>query len=403
MTQQAGHQTDYDVAVVGGGPSGSAAAYHAAKLGLKTILFEKHAYPRAKLCGGALSERSIPLLGEQAIRAINSGMDEFHLYSPSFKRFVCKPLPGRFVIRKEFDHAMALDARAAGVDVRDNCPVTDIQPRPNGFYKIILEETEVTARYIVMATGYQNNKLIRQLGIREKFEEDYLAICLMSETPVDNRILAGTDFNKKVLGIFFGAVPNGYGWYFVKDGYINIGVGATALLVKKAGIKASYHHFVNDLKEKGFLPKEVELTKEYGFPLPFKRTADSTVFGNLLLVGDSAGFVSPVTGEGLYYSIKGGQLAAEAIVENLNNGTPLEAYHKNCMKTFGNDLNRYGYFLRERLYKSRRRMEFAVASGRHDRVFAEIMKKMILGVYSYKVTIKKSLLRLPVALFKMIF
>jgi geranylgeranyl reductase family protein len=406
MKNRSDDSDKYDVAVVGGGPAGASSAYYAAKLGLKTILFEKQAYPREKPCGGALSERSVPLLGTHAVRAINCHMEELHLYAPSFKRFVSDPLPGRFVIRREFDHALAKDARQAGVELREDTPVKTIQPPapPSaGNYTIISPDSIIKARYVILATGYQNNLLVKQLKIREKWEKDYLAMCMVSETPIDNEILVSTDFAGKVLGIFFGAVPNGYGWYFVKDGYINIGVGATAMLVKDLGIKNAYTNFVKNLKEKELLPGELELAKPCAFPLPFKKTAEKTVFGNVLLVGDSAGFVSPVTGEGLYYSLRGGQLAAEAIDGNLRNGTPLTAYRENCLKDFGNDLNKHGYFLRERLYKSRWRMEFAVAFGRHDKTFAEILKKMIVGTYTYGKTIRKALLRLPITLFKMVF
>jgi len=406
MNRQPGDKRDYDLAVIGGGPAGCASAFQAANLGLKTILLEKCSYPREKPCGGALSERCLPFLGPRAIRSINCEIEEFQLYAPSFRRFICDPIPGRFVIRREFDQAMAEDARLAGAEVKTNCPVTAINPQSSGGsggYEIFFAKEKVTAGYIVMSTGYQNNELIKQLGIRERWEKGYLAMCMVSETPIDNKILKSTGFSKKVLGIFFGAVPNGYGWYFVKDGYINIGVGATANLVRRGKIKKDYNHFVSNLKEKGFLPKELELEKAQPFPLPFKKTVARTVYGNILLVGDTAGFVSPVTGEGLYYCLKAGQLAAQAAAGNIKKGIPLKIYHQKCMKAFGNDINKYGYFLRERLYKSRRRMEFAVNLGRRDRNFAEIIKKMIIGGYSYKATIKKSLLRLPVTLFKLIF
>jgi flavin-dependent dehydrogenase len=333
-------------------------------------------------------------------------MEVLHLYAPSFKRFVSGPLPGRFVIRREFDYAMAKDAREAGVEIREHTPVKTIQPPASasmGIYKIISPESSIKARYVILATGYQNNLLIKQLKIREKWEKDYLAMGMVSETPINNEILALTDFSEKVLGIFFGAVPNGYGWYFVKDGYINIGVGATAMLLKDIGIQNAYKNFVRNIKEKGLLPGGLQLAKACAFPLPFKKTAEKTVFGNVLLVGDSAGFVSPVTGEGLYYSIRGGQLAAEAIDGNIRNGKPLTAYQENCLKDFGNDLNNHGYFLREWLYKSSARMEFAVAAGRQDKTFAEILKKMIVGTYTYGKTIRKALLRLPITLFKMVF
>ncbi len=393
----------YDVAVVGGGPAGTASAYYAAKLQLKTILFEKHAYPRPKPCGGALSARIIPLLGKEALKSINCEIEELRVFSPSYKCLTIKNVSGYTVRREEFDQAMAKDAQEAGANVMDKCRVKTIHQLPSGDYEIIAENITITAKYVIMATGFQKNALIRSPFTREEFAEDYLAMTVISETPVDNEILAEVNFPVKVMAIFFGAVPNGYGWYFVKDGYVNIGVGATAILLKDVGAVNAYKRFVTDLKEKGFLPKDLELAKERAFPLPFKRTAAKSVFGNVLLVGDSAGFVSPVTGEGIYYAVKGAQLAAEAIERNFKNGTPLSSYQENWKKDFGNGLDKYGYFLREMLYKSKRRMELAVNLSMHDKKMALLLNNLIYGVYGYQKVLWKALLRLPVTLIKAIF
>jgi geranylgeranyl reductase family protein len=396
-------QKRYDVAVVGGGPAGTSSAYYAAKLGLKTILFEKRAYPRTKPCGGALSARIIPFLGKEAVKAINCEIEELRVFSPSYKCLTIGNVSAYTVRREEFDQAMAKDAQEAGAIVMDKCRVKAIYQLPSGDYEIAAETITITAKYIIMAAGFQKNALIRSPFIREEFEEDYLAMTVVSETPVDNKILAEVNFPLKAMAIFFGAVPNGYGWYFVKDGYVNIGIGATALLLKDVGAVNEYKRFVTDLKEKGFLPKDLELAKERAFPLPFKRTVEKSVFGNVLLVGDSAGFVSPVTGEGIYYAVKGGKLAAEAIERNFINGTPLSSYQENWKNDFGNGLDKYGYSLREMLYKSKRRMELAVTLGIHDKKMALLVNDMIYGVSSYQVVLKKALLRLPITLIKTIF
>jgi flavin-dependent dehydrogenase len=254
-----------------------------------------------------------------------------------------------------------------------------------------------------MATGFQKKALVESPVKRKAFDKDYFAMTVFSETKVDNKILEKHNYSTKILGLFFGAVPNGYGWYFVKDGYINIGVGATALLLEDVGAVNAYNQFVMDLKEKNLLPKNLELTKERAFPLPFKKTAEKTVFGNTLLVGDSAGFVSPLTGEGLYYPIKGGQLAAEAIHQNITNGVLLASYQENWTKDFGIQLNKYAYLMREMVYKNKRRMELAVTLGRVDNKMSDILNNVIHGIISYKDAMWKALRRLPVSLFKAVF
>lgn len=401
------NEPKYDVAVVGGGPAGTASAYNAAKLGLKTILFEKSTYPRPKPCGGALSARCIPLLGKHAIDSINSDVEELRLFAPSYKSFTARNLPGHFIRREEFDAAMAEDAKEAGAVLMDNCRVKTVKPLSSdgGGYEITTtaKSQPVTAKYVVMATGFQKKGVVDSPVVPEDFERDYMAMTVVSETPIDNKVLDSVGFSGKILAIFFGAVPNGYGWYFVKNGYLNIGIGATAVLLEDTGALNAYKKFAATLKEKNLLPTNLELAKERVFPLPFKRTAKQTVFGNVLLVGDSAGFVSPVTGEGIFYSIKGGQLAAQAVHDHLKNGTPLSSYQENWQAAFGKNLNKYGYTLREAVYKSKRRMELAVTLGRHDPRMAEILEMMVYGTISYSQTLRKALLRTPVSLLKAAF
>ncbi|MCU0284906.1 MAG: NAD(P)/FAD-dependent oxidoreductase [Acidobacteria bacterium] len=393
---------DWEIAVIGGGPAGTASAFYAAKLGFKTILFEKNAYPHSKPCGGALSPRVIPLLGKEALKSINCEINELRLFSPSYKSISIKNAPGGYVTRREdFDQAMAKDARDAGANVIENCRVKTIRELPTGDFEISSGNITITAKYLILATGFQKKAFIRSPFTPEEFEEDYLAMTVFSETPVDNKLTAAVNFPAKLMAIYFGAVPNGYGWYFVKNGYINIGIGATAkLLGDTGGAINAYHHFVNSLREKGCLPKGMELNKERAYPLPFKRTVKKSVFGNALLVGDCAGFVSPVTGEGIYYAIKGAKLAIEAIERNLKKGTHLSSYHESWKKDFGNSLNKYGYCLREKLYKNSRRMELAINLCAHDQKMALLMNNLVYGVYSYGEVLWKGLLRLPVTLIK---
>lgn len=230
-----------------------------------------------------------------------------------------------------------------------------------------------------------------------------MAACVVSETPLTNDVLAEAGFDGPVLAIFFGAVPNGYGWVFVKDGFLNIGIGATAVLLKDVGAMPAYNRFLDNLRMRGIIPAGLELNPGVGCPLPFKHTAARTVYGNVLLVGDAAGFVSPLSGEGLYYSIKGGKLAARAIYRHKESGAPLQGYEDSWRKAFGKDLDKYGYLMRTQIYKSTRRMELAVALGKKDPHLASILNKMLYGLYNYKQTLVRSLLRLPVSLLKVVF
>ncbi|MCP4216002.1 MAG: geranylgeranyl reductase family protein [bacterium] len=390
----------FDVVVIGGGPAGASSAYYAAKAGLETAVFDKRAFPRPKPCGGCLSGRCLPLLGKHALESVNSTIDEFRLYAPSFEFFAVDDVPGAFIRRESFDEAMVKDAVEAGARFTDNCPVKSVTSLADDGYEVVTAEKTVQARYIIMASGFQKNALSRPFLTREPWDDDYLAMCAVSETPVQNGVFDELGVKGHVLSVFMGAVPNGYGWCFVKDGCVNIGIGATAVLIKDVGAGEYYKRFVRSLADRRLLPPGFEPARERLFPLPFKKTVDKTVFGNTLLVGDAAGFVNPISGEGIYYAIKGGQLAAQAIGNNLRDGVPLSSYRKEWRNAFGTDLDTHGYEIREAIYKSESRMEFAISLGKADRGIGVLLEKMFAGDYSCRETKWRALARLPIALLK---
>lgn len=394
----------FDVAVVGGGPAGTSAARHAALLGLKTILFEKESYPRPKPCGGALSERCLPLLGDTAREAINSTVSELRLFAPSLRFFSKMQPSGYFILRDRFDAAMAADARNAGAMVMERARVSSVDIRPDGTYGIRLANSagEFFSTCIVSAAGFPRKSVVHSPIAPEPQQPGYFAMTVVSETPAVQPFPDPARGDGPMLGIFFGAVPNGYGWFFMKDGYLNIGVGATAELLAKEGAVNAYRRFVKVLRELRYIPEGLELAPERAYPLPFRKTARQTVFGKTLLAGDSAGFVSPVTGEGLYYAIKSGQLAASAISEFLRSGAPLNLYQDMWLRDFGHDNNRYGYRLREIMYKSRGRMEFSVTLGRYDKEMATLLTRLILGETRYRTGAARILARLPLTLLKIL-
>ncbi len=410
---------EYDVIVIGGGPAGASSAYHCSKLGLKTILLEKQVQSRDKPCGGALSDRCLPLLGENARNAINCRIEELRVYSPDLKSFRFVKNQGSFVLRRVFDQALVRDAQNAGTDIRYETKAISIILTLGGMYTVDVisagqKEQAVTGRFVILACGLQDNRLIKHIkdkngnylqAICPQNEKDYLAICMNSESEIDNNLLNDSEsgFTPKTLGIFFGAVPNGYGWCFTKDGYINIGVGCTASLLNQVKIKNAYDSFLNTLRVAHIIPQGLVLNSPRVYPLPFKHTARETVFGNILLVGDAAGFVSPVTGEGIYYSIKSGQLAAESIFNNIKHNLSLSLYQQKWKKAFGYDLNFWGFNLRNTIYKTKERMEFAVRLACIDLSARKRVSEMIMGKRNYKKTILSSLLILPQCILKFFY
>ena len=326
------------------------------------------------------------------------------LYSPKLRSFEQEVIKGYFIIRSEFDHAMVKDAEKAGATIIDGSIVTDIEyNEKKALFEVTSEKKQVYAKRIVIATGVQNNKLVKKLNIRRRWPKGHLAMTVVSETPIDNKILEKHGFTAPTLAIFFGIVPKGYGWLFVKNGYVNIGIGATWEDIKNQGAKNVYDNFVKLLKDQGHIPKNLELNKSKSHALVFKKPYKKTVFGDTIVIGDCAGFVSPVTGEGLYYAIKSGEIAARAIYENLNNGTPLTAYEKEWKKLFKDNLLTTGPFLQKTMYWSLSMMEFLVKLGIYDHKMARYIADIIYGLEPYRKSVWRIVFRFPIALIRMIF
>jgi flavin-dependent dehydrogenase len=130
-----------------------------------------------------------------------------------------------------------------------------------------------------------------------------------------------------------------------------------------------------------------------GPPLP------KTVTDRVLLVGDAAGFVSPLTGEGLYYGIRSSQLAADIITRYIMDDSNLAVYQNAWLNSFGNDLIKYGLPVRNLIYNSPRRVELMVKMAIADPKLAMTIAETLGGLITYKEVrnrfLKRGILALP--------
>ena len=159
-------------------------------------------------------------------------------------------------------------------------------------------------------------------------------IAIESEVPFES-VLEFPEENLSSIHLDFGEVPNGYGWVFPKRECLSIGVGGMLQDGKKFNARASLDTFIGRLPyvKKGWAGRVL------GHPLPtFYDEAQKVSSRNVLLVGDAAHLMDPLTGEGIYYAIKSGMLAAEAIVQSKENGgLPSEPYETSLHRhLFGN-------------------------------------------------------------------
>jgi len=309
----------HDVVIVGGGPSGSAAGIVAARAGLSTLIIDKAQFPRDKPCGGLLSAKSLAVLDtlldapkfEQAVRSRHNGFRMFH------KGRVISEVDGSepvcSVCRRELDMQLLLAAQAAGCDVRQGIRAVDIASKEG---EVVLKSGEkIRGRSIVVAAG-AHGVLPDWNTAAGKAGKAGTGFGLVAEVPVE---CVKNDEHRRLLtsapNIFFGDLPWGYGWIFPQGGVLNVGVGA----MLKQNLR--FRRALGELIDAHFCGCAVGRIKMRGHVLPFGRFRRDPGRENVLTVGDAAGFVEPLTGEGIAYALQSGILAAHAIRAAAARGT----------------------------------------------------------------------------------
>jgi geranylgeranyl reductase family protein len=302
----------YDAVVVGMGPAGATVAYQLSCAGLSVLAIEKETHPRYKVCGGGLSARIDRILEDDYKSVV-----EHTIYGIQFSYRGADPLSldcsspiAYMVMRDRFDHFLVEKARQVGTEVHEDEPVTSCRQLPDGI-EVTTDRGRYLAKVLIGADG-ANSLVAQQLfpGRRSR-----RMATLESEIPIGPAPhYPGT--GRALIDI--GATPKGYAWIFPKQERLSIGVGD--LRGGLASPKKIFDQFVRD--EKGLAPWKVP--QPVGHPLPLfsehsgaNRESVGLVSGRALLVGDAGHLVDPLFGEGIYYAVRSGQLAAESILSQV--------------------------------------------------------------------------------------
>lgn len=391
-----------DVVIVGAGPTGSLAAMYAARYGMDVAIFDKAKFPRFKSCGGALSHKAIPLLGPKASKAINTIGNGVVSYAPSLKRAVFTTNHAlHLVIRTEWDHNVLLDAMDAGAEVHEGTMVSNIEPHDDHITIETKTGLSVDARYVIIADGVGLRSYKKRLGFTQPY--DYMARTVCIETPMDDEQIDEYLGEDRKLHIFFGVVPRGYGWVFPKHGYMNIGIGFSNQYHPERNQFQIFDDFILALKKEKIIPEDFDASGRKAAGIPFKKPFSPIGRGNILLAGDAGGFVSPVTGEGIYYGLVTGLAAVDTFRDDMDGKLETDivtSYTDRWMESFGDDMINHGLPLADMIYKSLRRMEMVVKLMIADEETRKIASEMILGLLSYKEAKSRIFRRAPLSLIK---
>ena len=328
----------YDVIVVGAGPAGSIAAYDCAKQGLKTLLLEKYTLPREKPCGGAVMYRGLRLINEKIPRRLI----ERRIYGLRFllsdgrgSEFVSDKLIGITVFRDRFDEFLARRASNAGAELIDNAPVVDASISPTSAKVQLADGREFNSKYLLGADGV-NSIVSRAIGLRPQ-RKDLNKVGLGMEADFyvgEGGVLEATGGNPSILEV---CPVNGrvsYGWVFPKREHLAIGIAGAAVHMRS--LRSQFDDFYKSVEQR--LGISLNLEKKRAFFLGGDGLGSKNVRQRAILIGDAAGFVDPLMGEGIAYAMKSGSFAASVINkaydEDRYDEVALSEYQDLCRKEF---------------------------------------------------------------------
>ena len=280
----------YDVAIVGGGPAGATCAAFCAKAGLRVVVLEREKFPREKVCGDCLNPSIWPVLGRLQLEERVRGLPHANLERVEFialnGRSVSVPLESEIAIKRSvFDAVLLQRAREFGAEIQEQVTLTSIT-RSNEW----LLNNELRARCLVAADG-RNSTVARLLGLLPRIEKERVA--LQAHVPLPR------DFGHRVA---LQLLPGGYsGQAPVNERELNV------CLVGRAASLRSMREWA---AQKFHLPRD----QQWRTITPLARHAISPAHRDLFLVGDAARVIEPFTGEGIYYALRSGELAAHAII-----------------------------------------------------------------------------------------
>jgi geranylgeranyl reductase family protein len=289
---------DYDIIVVGAGIGGAAVAYYLGEAGYRVLVLEKEQLPRYKPCGGGVPGsvfRYFPFPLDEAIEAKVARIR----YSYRGEEEVTVPLPDEaifMVMRDKFD---ALVLEQARCEVREATAVTEVVEGEDSVVVSTKDGQEFRGRYLIGADG-ANSITARELGLRRG---KVMGAAIEAEVPLAPTALA--DWAEMAL-FEFGALRYGYLWIFPKREHLSVGIGA--FRKSKAKLRDVLRQ---EVARFGISLDGITL---HGHPLPIYIRSERLNTAHSLLVGDAAGLMDPLSGEGIRYAVKSARLAAEAIV-----------------------------------------------------------------------------------------
>jgi len=331
---------EYDIIIVGAGPSGSTAAMYAGRHGLKSLLLDRQEFPRDKVCGDALSGKTVNILkdldlldevGElpgALIRRVIFGSPKHDMVNVDFTSGAVENAPTGFVIRRQiFDNFLFRRAREAATDVVQNFMVTDLIEEDGrvvgirGKDRKTGEEREYFGQVVLGADGF-NSVVAKQTGLYDHDPEHWVVALRRYYANVGG-------LTDQIELHYVDEVLPGYFWIFpLENGYANVGIGMLHAFIKDRGVnlRDALDHAIESPAFKDRFEGAEPQERPTGWNLPVGSKHRKNYGNGFLLLGDAAGLIDPFTGEGIGNAMYSAKYAVETAVEAMNTGDFSEGF-----------------------------------------------------------------------------
>jgi geranylgeranyl reductase family protein len=294
----------YDVAVVGAGPAGTVAAHRLSSAGARVLLLEKETLPRYKCCAGGLTVKAAGLLPIDIDGSCENIIFGARLcYDMGNGRSHRYPKPIAYLVTREaLDGRLAKAAVSQGTHLKTSCRVLGLEQLKD---RVRLDTSAgfFEAANAIAADGV-NGVAGRSLASAHSFN-----MGLGMECRVHVPGYRPSDWEGSVMLDLSPPIFGGYGWIFPKSDHLNVGVGGPA------GLGSIFRFYIRRLVQ-AKAGKDAEIKHLRGSLMPYRRKNTALASGRVLLTGDAAGLMDPLSGEGIYPAALSGRLAAEAIIEH---------------------------------------------------------------------------------------
>ena len=346
-------QSTVDAVVVGAGPAGSVAATVLARRGLSVVLADKRTFPRDKVCGDFIGPHGLRELDEVGLGDVATGVaanlaDKAAIYVNG-KPILVQPLPhidglrpyGCVMERQEFDERLFRGACKAGAEPLEGYTFASYDVEPHGVTVTLRGESgdrAIRARALIGADGSASLVALRLRGRPQPKPDRIIAVRAYYEGVEGPADRIDLHFHEETFPGYLWVFPTG-------NGRANVGIGTLAQMVAapQEHIRDMLQRFIdNDPAIKERLGDAKPCGKIVGWPLSTYNGRLPIVGERVALVGDAAGFINPLNGEGIQYAIASGRWAAEALADALAAGdvtrAALRPYARRVQREFGIDM-----------------------------------------------------------------